>query len=300
MTRRFKTVDVFTDCKFGGNQLAVVLEAEGLSQDEMQSIAKEFNYAESTFVFPPEDPANTAWVRIFTPVAEVPFAGHPNVGTAYVLARMGELFGKPLGDALVFEETAGLVRIAIKTSAGEIVGAELCAPKVWQTRDAPPAKEIAACVGLTGGELDTSRHPPFIAGAGIDFAIAEVTDRDALAAAWPDERAFAQFLPRSDAVGVYLYTPIETDGLDFQTRMFAPKFGVSEDAATGSAAVAFAGLQAHLAKASSGTFSYRIGQGYDLGRPSILEAGATKEGGSVGETRVGGPCVSVMEGTLLG
>src|SRR3954467_600891 len=149
MLREFVTVDVFTDRRFGGNPLAVVMNAEGLTTAQMQSIAGEFNLSETTFVLPPKDPAHTAEVRIFTPKAEIPFAGHPNVGTAFVLARRGESYGhKIAGERMVFEEKAGLVPIDLDRRAGEVVGARLAAPQKLALGAEVASEIVAALAGL--------------------------------------------------------------------------------------------------------------------------------------------------------
>ena len=152
MQRRYVTVDVFTDRLFGGNPLAVVLDAEGLSQGQMQAIAAEFGYSETTFVLPPRSPANSAHVRIFTARTEVPFAGHPNVGTAVVLARELEANGQPAAERFVFEEAAGLVPIELLREHGRVVGAEFRAPEPLSIRATVPAEQVAACLSLPVGD----------------------------------------------------------------------------------------------------------------------------------------------------
>src|SRR6267378_7547514 len=158
MQRRYITVDVFTDRAFGGNPLAVVLDTGGLSTAQMQAIASEFNYAETTFVLPPRDAAHDAQVRIFTVNKEIPFAGHPNVGTAFVLASRA---AKPPA-RLKFEEGAGLVPVEILTEAGKVVGAELTAPLGLSRFSQFSAEQAAACISLSAADVKTDRHPPLI------------------------------------------------------------------------------------------------------------------------------------------
>src|SRR4051794_6178749 len=172
MRLQFQTVDVFTADRFSGNPLAVVLNAEGLSTEQMQAIAAEFNLAETTFVLPPKDPAHTAQVRIFTPKAELPFAGHPNVGTAFVLARMG--IG---GDRLVFEEIAGLVPLDVTRENGVVVATRLAAPQPLTLIETVPSEIVASAVGLTAGDIVGE---PVVAATGTKFLFAEVTSRAAL------------------------------------------------------------------------------------------------------------------------
>ena len=165
----FVTVDVFTDRPFGGNPLAVILDARGLSDEQMQAIAREFNYSEQTFVLPPEDLAHTASVRIFTPVAELPFAGHPNVGTAFALARAGSVLGRPVGATMVFDEIAGPVRAEVVRDGGTVTGARIAAPQPLEIGSEVPVAPLAACTGLPGLGLRGRRpraahrlggHPP--------------------------------------------------------------------------------------------------------------------------------------------
>src|SRR5882672_3140193 len=156
MKRQFHTVDVFTDRKFGGNPLAVFPDAQGLSTEQMQAIAAEFNYAETTFVLPPKDAKHTAHVRIFTPKAEMPFAGHPNVGTAFVLARLG----KTKGERLVFEEKAGLVVMDLTFENGTITAARLAAPQPFSLGETIPAELVAQTCGLTADQIETGTHRP--------------------------------------------------------------------------------------------------------------------------------------------
>src|SRR3982074_1305076 len=158
MQRRYITCDVFTDRAFGGNPLAVVLDAGGLSTAQMQAIALEFNYSETTFVLPPQDPANDAQVRIFTVRYEIPFAGHPNVGTAFVLATLA---ARPPA-RLRFEEEAGLAPIEIRAEQGRVVGAELTAPQPLRRLSQVSVEQAAACLSLSAGEVKTDRHPPQI------------------------------------------------------------------------------------------------------------------------------------------
>src|SRR5450432_2020069 len=176
MQRRYVTVDVFTDRAFGGNPLAVVLDAGGLSTAQMQAIAVEFNYSETTFVLPPRDAAHDAQVRIFNVTAEMPFAGHPNVGTAFVLAAQA---AKPPA-RLRFEEIAGLVPVEILSEAGKVVGAELTAPQPFKRFTPFSAEQVAACISLSAADVRIDRHPPVIVSVGMPFLVAEVNSRESL------------------------------------------------------------------------------------------------------------------------
>jgi trans-2,3-dihydro-3-hydroxyanthranilate isomerase len=298
MQRRYITVDVFTDRAFGGNPLAVILDAEGLSTAQMQAIATEFNYSETTFVLPPRDSADDAQVRIFTVRAEIPFAGHPNVGTAFVLAARA---ASPPA-RLVFEEKAGLVPVEILKDGGKVVGAELTAPQPFGRLSQFSAEEVAACASLSSADIKTDRHPPQIVSVGLPFLVAELATREALWRARPDAAAFARTFPRDESDAVYLYTRDVAQGekpCDLQARMFHPgSSGLSEDPATGSATAAVAALLADLDSTQNGELPLRIGQGVDMGRPSLLLTRVRKENGAVVSTHVGGSCVQMMEGTF--
>ena len=298
MQRRYITVDVFTDRAFGGNPLAVVLDAGSLSTAQMQAIAVEFNYSETTFVLPPRDAAYDAQVRIFTVTSELPFAGHPNVGTAYVLATQA---AKPPA-RLRFEEAAGLVAVDILRQAGTVVGAELTAPQPLKKLTRFSAGQVAACLTLSAADIKTDRHPPQIVSVGMPFLVAEVGSRESLRRARPDAAAFAQAFPCDGAFQIYFYTrdvPEAEKPCDLQARMFFPgSSGLIEDPATGSATVAAAALLADLSGERDGELKLRIGQGVDMGRPSLLLTRVRKENGALVSAHVGGGCVQMMEGTF--
>jgi trans-2,3-dihydro-3-hydroxyanthranilate isomerase len=295
MERRYVTGDVFTDRAFGGNPLAVVLDAGGLSTAQMQAIASEFNYAETTFVLPPREPAHDARVRIFTVRAELPFAGHPNVGTAFVLATQA---AKPPA-RLLFEEGAGLVAVEILNEEGKVVGAELTAPQPLGRLTQFSAEQAAACVSLAAADIKTDRHPPLIVSVGLPFLVVELASREALRRASPDAAAFAGTFPCDGSDAVYLYTRDvpAAEACDLQARMFFPgTSGLTEDPATGSATVATAALLAELASERDGELRLRVGQGFDMGRPSRLLTRVRKQNGVVAAAHVGGRCVKMMEG----
>ena len=298
MQRRYITVDVFTDLAFGGNPLAVVLDAAGLSTAQMQAIATEFNYSETTFVLPPGDAANDAQVRIFTVRSEIPFAGHPNVGTAFVLATQAN---KPPA-RLLFEEKAGLIPLEILTQGGSIVGAELTAPRPLKRSAEFSAEQAAACTSLSAADVRSDRHPPQIVSVGLPFLVFEVATREALRQARPDAAAFARLFPCDGSDAVYFYTrdvPADEKPCDLQARMFHPgSSGLSEDPATGSATVAAAALLADLSGESNAELRLRIGQGVDMGRPSLLLTRVRRQAGAIVSAHVGGHCVQMMEGTF--
>jgi trans-2,3-dihydro-3-hydroxyanthranilate isomerase len=298
MQRRYITVDVFTDRAFGGNPLAVVLDAGGLSTAQMQAIATEFNYSETTFVLPPQDSAHDAQVRIFTVRSEIPFAGHPNVGTAFVLATQA---AKPPA-RLLFEEKAGLVPVAVLTEQGKVTGTELTAPQPLKRLSQLSAEQAAACLSLSATDVKTDRHPPQIVSVGLPFLAVELASRDAVRRAKADAAAFGRTFPCDDSDAVYLYTrdvPASEKPCELQARMFHPgASGLSEDPATGSATAAAAALLADLDGTRDGELKLAIGQGVDMGRPSLLLTRVKKQNGAVASVHVGGGCVQMMEGTF--
>jgi trans-2,3-dihydro-3-hydroxyanthranilate isomerase len=298
MQRRYVTVDVFTDRPFGGNPLAVVLDAQELSTAQMQAIAREFNYSETTFVLPPRDPAHDAEVRIFTVNSEIPFAGHPNVGTAFVLSSRA----KTPPSRLLFEEKAGLVPVEIASEAGKVLSAELTAPQPLKRMTEVPVEEAAACLSLAVADISTDRHSPHIISVGLPFLAVELASRDALRRARPNAEAFGRIFPLDGSDAVYFYTrdvPPGESPIDVQARMFHPgSSGLSEDPATGSATAAAAALFAELDAAREGEVKLTIGQGFDMGRPSLLLTRVRKQGGKVVSAHVGGACAPMMEGTF--
>lgn len=285
----FVTVDVFTDRRFGGNPLAVFPDARGLSDAEMQALAAEFNLSETTFVLPPEDPAHTARVRIFTRKYEMPFAGHPNVGTGFVLA------GSTGADRLLFEEIAGLVEVRVERDAqGGVTGATIAAPQPLTTGERFDPAAIAALAGLAPTEIRAEAHPPVHAGTGNPFIIAEAAP-EALSRAQPDTASFRRLAAAHPGLGgrasLYLYAH---DGPGrVRARMFAPLGGTVEDAATGSAATPLAALLLSLTDAPVARLD--ISQGTEMGRPSLLRTTARREADGIHAT-VGGGCMPVLRG----
>jgi trans-2,3-dihydro-3-hydroxyanthranilate isomerase len=292
----YVTLDVFTDRAFGGNPLAVVLDARGLTDAEMQAVAAEFNYSETTFLLPPEDPRHTALVRIFTTHDELPFAGHPNVGTGFVVAGLGALFGRPVGESLVFEEAIGLVPVAILKEGGAVIGARLTAPQPLARGRTVPPDVVAECIGLAATDIAAAPHPPEIASVGLPFLFAELASRAALAKARPVAEAFARHLPIDGAGAIHVSV---RDGTTVYARMFFPGQGtIIEDAATGSANVALVALLADRMAAADADLALDIVQGVEMGRPSRLAATARKRAGTVEAAEIGGRCVPMMRGVF--
>ncbi len=304
MKRRYVTADVFTDRMFGGNPLAVVLDAAGLSTVQMQALALEFNYSETTFVLPPEDPAHTAKVRIYTPRTEVPFAGHPNVGTAFVLARDSRFAAAAAGGIFVFEEAAGLVPLTLLRERGAAAGAELRAPEALSRRSIVPREIAAACLSLDPRDIAMQAHAPQIVSVGLPFVVVELSSRDALRRSKPNIAVHAGLLPLdgADAIFAYWRAPDEsavTGETLLHARMFSPLDGIVEDPATGSACGAAIALLATLDAGGRAQRAWRIHQGVDMGRPSLLLGRTVARDANTIETYIGGRCVSMLEGTFV-
>ena len=298
MQRRYITVDVFTDRAFGGNPLGVVLDAGGLSTEQMQAIAREFNYSETTFVLPPADPAHDAQVRIFTVNRELPFAGHPNVGTAFVLATLA---AKPPA-RLLFEEGAGLVPVEIVTEQGRVVSTEFTAPQPLKRMSHLPSnrpRPACRCRRATSGPTVIRRRS---SRSGWRSWPSKSPPVRRCGGRRPDAAAFAKTFPCDGSDAVYFYTrdvPESEKPCELQARMFHPgASGLSEDPATGSATAACAALLADLDATRDGELKLKIGQGVDMGRPSLLLTRVQKKDGAVAPIHVGGGCVQMMEGTF--
>jgi len=299
MRYRYYTCDVFTEERFGGNPLAVLPDAEGLSEAQMQRIAREFNYSETTFVLPADQP-NRWKVRIFTPTREVPFAGHPNVGTAFVLASTGQVDANATGAHITFDEQAGPVPMSIETRERGRLWCELAAPQPLSLREAVPVEALARAAALGPDDVVTSGHPPCVASVGLPFVIAELRDAAALARARPVTAACEALATAGHPPDVYVYVRAEreADPAAIRARMFAPVDGVPEDPATGSAGCALAGLLGHLEASESGAFAWRIAQGVEMGRPSRLDARVEKRDAAVTDVWIGGSSVMVAEGWI--
>jgi trans-2,3-dihydro-3-hydroxyanthranilate isomerase len=288
--------DVFTETRFGGNQLAVLPEATGLTERQMQQIAREFNFSESAFVFPAEA-GHTRRLRIFTPATEVPFAGHPNVGTAFVLATSGALGAIDGERTVVFEERAGLVPVRIARGADGRIRCECAAPERLTTGRSIPVETLAAAVSLAPEEVVTTTHPPQTASVGLRFLMAELRDRAALERARGNAERLEALAAEGLTPDVHLYVRSHDD-FDLRARMFAPLDGVPEDPATGSANAALGALLAAYDPAPEKSFRWRVAQGVEMGRPSVLEVRTEKRDAQVTESRVGGASVLVGDGTI--
>jgi trans-2,3-dihydro-3-hydroxyanthranilate isomerase len=298
----YEVVDVFTTTRFGGNPLAVIPDARDFPDELMQQVAAEFGFSETTFVLPPVDPQHTAHVRIFTPTAEVPFAGHPNVGTAFVLARRGVVFGQAIGEQMRFEERAGVVGVSILRRDGAVSGAAITAPRALEVGQEVAVELVAACASLAPEDVLAATHPPRVVSVGLPFVVAELASRAALSRARPNIASFTEAdaaVPLGDGrFSLFVYVPGPDAGRQFSARMFAPLDNVLEDPATGSASAALGAYRAALMPEQDADIALEIEQGVDMGRPSQIRVQVQKTGGVVRQVVIGGDCVAVMRGEL--
>jgi trans-2,3-dihydro-3-hydroxyanthranilate isomerase len=295
MRRRFTTLDVFTERPFAGNPLAVLPDARGLTDAQMLAVTREFNFSETTFVLPPATATAARRVRIFTPGGELPFAGHPTIGTAVALVADGYVAMADGRLDLVFELGAGPTPVTVTAERGRYA-ATFTAPRPPRYGPPTPPERVAAALGLRAGAIDTAAHPPLDVGTGIDFVAVRLEDEAALAAAGPHAPAWAELESPGAGHGVVAYV-VAGDGR-LRVRMFAPALGVGEDPATGSAAAALGALLADLEPATDGRFAWTITQGVEMGRPSRLDVAVDKAGGAVTAVRVAGAAVVVTDGHI--
>jgi trans-2,3-dihydro-3-hydroxyanthranilate isomerase len=291
MRRGFVTLDVFTDRRFAGNPLAVVLDAEDLDAAAMQAIAREFNHPETVFVLAPTNPDHRARIRIFTPMRELQFAGHPTVGTAVLL---GPRDGGAAGREFVLEEGIGAVRCTLEASTAGAGTARFLLPQLpAEVGPAPDAAAIAAALGLAPADLAERR--PARWSAGNPFTFVPVAGLAAMARCRPDLARFDAAFGANGAAYVFCSETVEP-GHAFHARMFAPAMGIHEDPATGSAVAAFAGMLAP--NLPDGTHTIAIEQGHEMGRPSLIRLIAAVEAGRLVSASIGGDAVVVTEGTI--
>jgi len=298
MARPFQTLDVFTETALAGNPLAVVLDAEGLDDIRMQAIAAEFNLSETVFVFEPRNPINSARVRIFTPKRELPFAGHPTVGTAALVAhlRAGDLLAAQ-DIRVVLEEPIGDVVCVARQRKGQALAAYFELPKLpEEPHGEPPSREeIAAGLGLEPQDIGFERHEPSLYSAGAPFLFVPIRSLDAIGRASPGVMSWAT----KDGPATFIYTrETARQGSAYHARMFAGAWGVGEDPATGSAAAAFAGVVQAFDRPRDGEQTLIIEQGFEMGRPSLIALGLVIEAGALAAATIGGSVVRVASGSL--
>jgi trans-2,3-dihydro-3-hydroxyanthranilate isomerase len=294
MRRRFVTLDVFTSQRFAGNPLAVVLDAEGLADATLQAIAREFNLAETVFVFPPSLAGHRARLRIFTPLSELPFAGHPTVGTAALLARLD---GGSQAREFLLEEGVGPVHCRVEPIDEEHADARFQLPRPPTELGAVAAPErLAAALGLSRMDIGCEDFVPARWTAGVPITFVPVRGLAQIRACRADLGHWDAIEPPGAA---FVFCRESTDpGHAFHARMFAPPLGVPEDPATGSAAAAFAGVLSQFARLGDGEHAYVIEQGYEMGRPSLIRLFVTMRDRQLSRVAVGGQVVSVSQGTI--
>ena len=300
MRLKFHTLDVFTDQPFTGNPLAVVLDAEGLDDARMQAIAREFNLSETVFVVPPRNPVNTAAIRIFTPSRELPFAGHPTVGAAVLIAQLrapGLLTARDV--VVVLEERIGEVSCIVRHLKGQAPRASFTLPRLPERIDeAAPADALAAALSLPPEAIGFDGHVPSVFSAGVGFTFVPLRDLSAIGTARPDMAHWGAVRP-FDHPNIFAYTrQVSRKGSQFHARMFAPGMGIGEDPATGSAAAAFAGAIMAYDKPGEGDHTIIIEQGFEMGRPSIITLGLDVERGALVSASIGGHAVMVQQGAI--
>jgi trans-2,3-dihydro-3-hydroxyanthranilate isomerase len=296
MRRKFMTLDVFTRTRFGGNPLAIVLDAQGLDTAAMQTIAREFSHPETVFVLPPENAAHRACLRIFTPASELPFAGHPTVGAAVGLARLAGGAGQ---QSFVLEEKIGPVSCTAQAHDADSGEAEFQLPRLpADVGNVPDVAAMAAALGLSVGDIGGD-YPPARWSAGVAFTFVPVRSLAAVARAKPEPATFEKVFGIGGPAMVFVISAETAEpGRHLHARMFAPSRGIAEDPATGSAVAAFAGLHAAHRKPGDGEHRLMIEQGYEMGRPSLMNLSLTISQGALTAASIGGDAVVVTEGVI--
>jgi len=301
LRRKFYTLDVFTEAALAGNALAVVLDCDGLDAARMQAIAREFNLSETVFLLPPRDPVNTARARIFTPGLELPFAGHPTVGTAVLLAelRAPEMLLRQ-DVAIVIEEGVGNVNCTVRHLKNSAARGSFLLPRLPEYLDRLGTTEaIAAALGLAPADIGFGRHQPARLSAGVAFAFVPAASREAVRRIRLDLGQWQAAFGKQELAPVFVYCsePLD-DSRHFHARMFAPGMGVSEDPATGSAAAALSGAIMRFDRPADGDHTFVIEQGFEIGRPSLITLGLEVSGGNLVSASIGGSAVIVAQGII--
>lgn len=293
MRYSYHIVDVFTSSPFGGNQLAVLPDASGISSEGMQKIAREFNFAETTFVLPKSDPGSTCRVRIFTPKAEVDFAGHPTIGTACALVMNTQVESSDPA-RLVLEENVGPVTVDVSLRDGVFYGELTLSGTVETPSGAPSPADLAAVLSLEPVEVKQI----FFAGVGLPFCFAQLVSKEAVDRAAIDRGAWQRKLSGAWSANVFFFAGDLKDGGELHARMSAPALGIEEDPATGSACAALVGVLASKSQFEGDTYRLSIRQGVAMGRRSDIAAVARKSGGAVTSVSVGGATTYVASGQI--
>ena len=299
-TYRYLTADIFTSKRFGGNQLAVLPDARGLTTEQMLTITREFNYSESTFVLPPDDARHTRKVRIFTPGGELPFAGHPTVGTAHVLASIGDVKLTGNETSIVLEEGVGPVPVKIRSENGVPSFCQFAVAKLPEFGPPLPSRaDMAATLSLDESDLLDGAWRHEVGSCGVPFALVPVRNRAAVARSRLRLDLWEKHLAGKAGEMVMLFAmEAEEPGHDVRARMYGPSANIVEDPATGSACAALGGYLAARSGQRDGTLRWVVEQGYEMGRPSQIEVEADKRNDAITAVRVGGASVMVSEGKI--
>jgi trans-2,3-dihydro-3-hydroxyanthranilate isomerase len=297
---RYITADVFTDKAFGGNQLAVFPDATGIPEDMLLPITREFNYSETTFCYPPANAAHARRVRIFTPGAEVPFAGHPTVGTAHVLVATGAVPAVGSKVELVLEEGVGPIHVSVTLDGGAPTFAQFSVAKLPEIGPPPPSRGVLAKIlSLDVDDFVAGRLRPRPVSCGLPFLLIPLRDVAAVARARVRLEKWEETLKAYWAPDIMVFAPDpDPAAADYHVRVFVPGFSVPEDPATGSAAACLAGYLAMGEHEQEGTLRWTIDQGAEMERPSRINVEADKVGGAVTAIRVGGTSVLISEGEM--
>ena len=290
MKYRFYILDVFTRTAFGGNQLAVLPDARGISADGMHRVAREFNFSETTFVFPPENDLATARVRIFTPAAEVDFAGHPTIGTACAL-RYG---GHTNSDHVILEENVGRIPVRISNQEGVLYGTLTSDAPLDYAAEGPSTASLAEVLSLERDDVLDG----FFAGVGLDFCFAHLATREAVDRATVDKQAWGRLLSDTRSSDIFFFAGELKSGAEIYARMSAPSHGIEEDPATGSAVAALVGVAGLRSGIQAGALELSVTQGVKMGRPSRMDAASRLRDGKVVSVDVGGPGVLTATGEI--
>ena len=305
---QFKTVDVFTNRAFLGNPLAVFLNCESLTKEHMQSIASEIGYSETAFIFSPQNPYNSAMVRIFTPVSELPFAGHPNIGVSFLLSRYPRYIPGNLREGkLTLEQQAGNVEAsATIDEMGQVVGSEIIAPENYSLSDLLPMERVSRAIGVSMSKISKGKFEPKIVSVGLPFGIVKLDSVNSLSACKASIAEFQNldkdFKYPGDGFSILAYadSTVKVKGFDIslRARVFCPLMGIEEDPATGSACAALAGFLLSIAESTRNKISVAITQGVEIGRRSQIYATAMKDSNQKITVKIGGSCVEVIDGVL--
>ena len=296
MSYSFYTLDVFTNQPFCGNQLAVFPQAGGLSPEQMAKIAIEFNFSETVFVFPPTDNTMEYGLRIFTPGGEIPFAGHPTIGTAYLLGYLGMVDISKESNLITLGEKVGNVPVTINAIDGKVISSTLQAPQPPEFYpEIPPLEDLAKVLSLSVDDLSAT-HTPQAVSCGLPFLIIPLNSSEALSTCQINNEAWQKTL--SHHIAPHVYSCYQIDEYHWRVRMFAPALNITEDPATGSAATAFAGYLASYESTADGHFSWLIEQGGEINRPSKIIATADKQNQEITQISVEGESVIITQGSL--